>query len=61
MEQFEAIAENQPVFGGDLISKDDTKNLRLAGLTTRNHKGDHVLTERGKLVWDLWSKVGHND
>lgn len=59
MEQFSLIATKQPVWAGDLISKADTKRLRLADLVKSLPSGNgYVLTWRGKLLWHFWKRVG---
>lgn len=57
MEQFECIAEApKPIWAGDLISKDDTYELRSAGLIAFD--GKHAwLTPAGKAFFATWRRV----
>lgn len=62
MEQFECVAEHQQrvdsqgIWAGDLISKDDTYELRSAGLVAFD--GRHAwLTQRGKDFFAVWQRV----
>lgn len=67
-EQFSQIARI-PTWSGDLISKADTKRLKLAGLVRWKeapvkhagkdcfNMGGYVLTWRGRLLRWLWSRV----
>jgi len=57
MEQFEAIADRQPVFAGDLISKVMTRALVEAGLVMRNAQGDYILSANGHDLMELWDRV----
>lgn len=47
-EEFDNIANNQPVFAGNVISKQTTKELVDMGLVM-TYEGEYVLTEKGKI------------
>ncbi|MFA5132505.1 MAG: hypothetical protein WC444_04275 [Candidatus Paceibacterota bacterium] len=57
MEQFENIAQMQPVFAGELISKSYTKMLVKAGLVGKDNNGDYILTEDGAAMWKLFKRI----
>jgi len=57
MEQFEAIADREPVFPGDLISKKHTKLLEEARLVMRNDEGDFELTPNGRYLYHFWKTL----
>lgn len=61
MEQFEQIAERQPWWVGDLISKVMAKALEDAGLVVKDRDGYYGLTDEGKRLMSMWSKVIPND
>ena len=46
MEQYNQIKKDQPVYAGDLISKQSVSELLDLGIVTRNSDGDYVLTNR---------------
>ena len=48
-QEFDNIANNQPVFAGNLSSSNDAKLLIEKGLVMR-YEGEYVLTELGKLL-----------
>ena len=54
MEQFDAIAEREPVWPGDLISKKHTKILEDAGLVMRDDDGMFVLSPNGRHIYRFW-------
>lgn len=55
MEQFDAIADREPVWPGDLISKRHTKLLENAGLVKRDEEGLVILTPNGLQLYYFWS------
>lgn len=58
MEEFVNIARGQPLFPGNTISHQGAKELCKLGLATQE-KGDYILTESGRILWQLWN--GSND
>jgi hypothetical protein len=56
MEQFECIALAAPVAAGDLISKEDTYELRAAGLVAFDGAWAW-LTARGHNFYATWRRV----
>lgn len=49
-EEFELIGLYQPVFAGDVLSKEDSRQLIELGLAMK-YEGDYVLTEKGKELF----------
>lgn len=48
-EEFDNIAKNQPVFSGNVISKQESRKLILCGLVMY-YEGEYVLTDKGTAL-----------
>jgi len=57
MEELENIFLNQPVFPGNIISKDYLKSLTKAKLVMRNSSGDVILSPGGWKLMHLWNRL----
>lgn len=63
LEEFHLIAKNQPVFAGNLSSKEDAKLLMDLGFVMR-YEGEYVLTDAGtelkRIMFDSANKIAKN-
>lgn len=50
-EEFDNISQNQPVFAGNVLSKQTSQALIDKGLAMR-YEGDYVLTNKGTVLRD---------
>lgn len=48
--ELEVMGQYQPVFAGDVLSKEDSRSLISKGLALK-YEGDYCLTEKGKKVF----------
>lgn len=51
-QELENIADNQPVWPGDLVSHETAYGLQALGLVTRDEKGNFILSKEG----EVWAK-----